>query len=118
MNEEQGLGKHDRVLAALVFSLQAATMQHLGKIVSPLSGKLERDLEQARGTIDILEMLKARCRTGTAPDVLRLLDTAVMELQMNYLDELGRDAAGQAPRDAAGEDAKPSGGEPAAGGTE
>ncbi len=93
MADEEGLGKHDRILAGLVFSLQAAAMQHLGKITNPLTGKVERDLEQARGTIDILEMLKAKCRRDTPPDILRLLDGAVMDLQMNYLDEVRRGAS-------------------------
>jgi hypothetical protein len=93
---ETGISKHDQVLAGLVLSLQAAALQHLGKITSPLTGKVERDLEQARGTIDILEMLKVKCRSETHAEVLRLLDTAVMEVQMNYLDEVKKDQAGAA----------------------
>lgn len=82
------LSKHDQVLTGLVISLQAATMQHLGKITNPVTGKVERDLDQARGTIDILEMLKEKCRQGTPAEILKLLDKAVMELQLNYLDEM------------------------------
>ena len=37
------------------------------------------DLEGARHTIDILDMLKAKCRTGTPEAVLKLLDQAVLE---------------------------------------
>jgi len=82
-----GMSKHDHVLAGLFFSLQAAAMQQLGKMQNPLTGKVERDLEQARSTIDILEMLKAKCRTGTPAELLRMLDGAVMDLQLNYMDE-------------------------------
>lgn len=87
------LTKHDHILAGLVFSLQAAAMQQLGKIQNPLTGAVEKDLEQARGTIDILEMLKAKCRTDTPADLLRLLDSAVMDLQLNYMDELKKKPA-------------------------
>ncbi len=88
---DQKMDKHDQVLVGLVMSLQAAAMQHLGKITSPLTGKVERDLEQARGTIDILEMLKVKCRQETPSEILHLLDNAVMGLQMNYLDEMRKD---------------------------
>jgi len=90
---DTGISKHDQVLVGLVLSLQGATMQHLGKIQNPLTGEVERDLDQARGSIDILEMLKAKCRTDTPKEILRLLDTTVMELQMNFLDETKKDAA-------------------------
>jgi len=88
MSEE--FTKHDQVLMSLAMNLQGIAMVQLGKLSSPASGEVERDLEGARGTIDILEMLKVKCRTGTPEPVVRLLDQAVMDLQMNYLDELKR----------------------------
>jgi hypothetical protein len=88
MSEE--FTKHDQVLMSLAMNLQQIAMVQLGKLSSPASGEVERDLEGARGTIDILEMLKVKCRTGTPGPVVKLLDQAVMDLQMNYLDELKR----------------------------
>ncbi len=116
---EDELSKHDGVLFGLVLSLQAAAFQQLGKVKNPVTDRLERDLEQARATIDILEMLKVKCRTGTAEPVLRLLDTAVMELQMNFLDaarwERSAAASGAAAGTPAGAAATPdSAGEPKA----
>jgi len=92
--------KHDHVLAGLVFSLQAAAMQQLGKIQNPVTGEVEKDLDQARGTIDLLEMLKVKCRTGTPDDLLRMIDGAVMDLQLNYADEVKKEA--RAREEAAG----------------
>ncbi len=103
--------KHDHVLAGLVFSLQAMAMQQLGKIQDPHSGEVQLDLDQARGTIDILQMLKVKCRTDTPPELLRMLDGAVMDLQLNYVDERKKqDKARQAeqakpPQEAAPDDA-------------
>lgn len=96
------LSKHDQVLLGLVMTLQYAAMQQLGKLTSPATGKVERDLESARATIDLLEMLKVKCRTDTPAAVLQPLDTAVMELQMNYLDELRKDHAPAKDADASG----------------
>lgn len=96
--------KHDHILAGLVFSLQAAAMQQLGKIQNPMTGEVEKDLDQAKGTIDILDMLKVKCRTGTPEDLLRMVDSAVMDLQLNYMDEMKKAAAQGSEESAAGED--------------
>ena len=84
----QEMSKHDHVLAGLVFSLQAAAMQQMGKIQDPATGDVAVNLDQARASIDVLEMLKAKCRTETPDDLLRLLDGAVMDLQLNFMDEV------------------------------
>ena len=108
------LSKHDHVLLSLVMNLQTMTMVQLGKVVSPHTGELDRDLDGARGTIDLLEMLKAKCRHETPPALLQMLDQAVMELQMNYLDERKRDQAAAEPAAEEGEAANEAADEPAA----
>jgi hypothetical protein len=97
------MSKHDHILAGLIFSLQAAAMQQLGKIQNPLTGEIEKDLDQAKSSIDILEMLKVKCRTDTPDDLLRMLDGAVMDLQLNYMDEVKK-AATSADSATAGEE--------------
>ena len=94
MGDETGLSKHDHVLMGLVFSLQHAAMVQLGKLQDPVSGEVASDLDQARATIDILDMLKVKCRTGTPEDLVRLLDQTVLNLQLNYMDELKKAAGG------------------------
>lgn len=103
---EQAPSKHDQVLFHLVVNLQMMAMQQLGKIQDPASGEIARDLNQAAGTIDILEMLKAKCRIDTPDEILRVLDQAVMDLQLNYMDEVKKgeptmDDAAPAPEDEA-----------------
>lgn len=85
------LTRHDQILLGLVFSLQAAAMQQLGKIQDPMTGEVQRDLDQAKSTIDVLDMLKVKCRTGTPEDILKMMDSAVMDLQLNYMDEMKKD---------------------------
>lgn len=104
MSDETELTRHDHVLMGLVFSLQAAAMQQLGKIQDPMTGEIAIDLNQARATIDVLEMLKVKCRTGTPADVLRMIDGAVLNLQLNYVDELKKKAAADAPAAVGGAD--------------
>ncbi|MCP4574318.1 MAG: DUF1844 domain-containing protein [bacterium] len=100
---EPTMSKHDHVLAGLVFQLQAVAMQQLGKLQDPHSGELARDLAGARHTIDLLEMLKVKCRTDTPAELLRMLDQAVMDLQLNFMDETKKEA--DAEPQATGEDA-------------
>ena len=88
---DQEMTRHDQVLLGLVFSLQAGAMQQLGKIQNPVTGEIDKDLEQARSTIDVLEMLKVKCRAGTPEDILQMMDSAVMNLQLNYMDEVKKD---------------------------
>ncbi len=71
----------------LFSSLQAAAMQQMGKIPEPRTGEAHSDLDAAASTIDILEMLKTKCREGTPDPLLRFMDNAVLDLQMNFLDE-------------------------------
>ncbi len=85
-------GKHDQTLLAVISQYQTMAMVSLGKVQNPVTGKVERDLEQAHMFIDILEMLKVKCRTDTPEDLLRMLDSAVMDLQLNFLDEKKKDA--------------------------
>lgn len=75
------------LLTALVFSLHAAGMQQMGKVVNPMTGKVERDLEQAKGTIDMMEMLKRKMAGNLDAEEEKLLSHFLYELQMNYVDE-------------------------------
>lgn len=84
LTEEQ---KDQALFSALVFSLHAAGMQQLGKIASPITGKVERDLEQAQGTIDMMEMLKRKTQNHLSETESKLLNRLLAELQMNYVDE-------------------------------
>jgi hypothetical protein len=71
----------------LVVSLQFAAMQQMGKIASPISGKIERNLEQARSGIDMLGMLAEKTKGNLTPKENNFLSNVLYELRMNFLDE-------------------------------
>ncbi len=76
----------------LVMSLNEAAMIQLGKIINPASGKIERSLPQAQGTIDLLRMLKAKTQGNLSQREQQLLDQSVMTLQLNYVYEAEQSA--------------------------
>ena len=71
----------------LVVSLQMAAMQNMGKIASPITGKIERNLDQAKVSIDMLSMLSGKMEGNLTDEEKDLLDRALYELRMNFVDE-------------------------------
>ena len=81
-------GREAALLLQLVLGLQQAAMVALGKLMNPVTGKIERNLEAARNTIDTLGAIEARTRGNLESDEQRVLKQVLTELRMNYLDEL------------------------------
>jgi hypothetical protein len=84
------MAESDPLWMGLIASFQASAMVQLGKIIHPLTGKIERDLEQARGTIDLLTMFERKCKGNLTGEEEKFLEHVLFELRMNYLDEAQR----------------------------
>ncbi len=100
MQEEANGGDRGTFLFHHLITMFATlAYQQLGKLVNPISGKMERDLRQARVTIDMLEMIRGKTSGNLTGDEERLLDSILMELQMNYVDESvrGEDECSEEP---------------------
>jgi hypothetical protein len=72
----------------LVVSLQASAWMLLGKVVNPMTGKIDRNLDQAKETIDLLGMLEEKTRGNLQADEQRLLGQVLYQLRMNYVEEI------------------------------
>ena len=81
-------GREAALFLQLVLGLQQAAMMALGKLMNPMSGKIERNLEGARNTIDTLAAIEARTRGNLESDEQRVLSQVLTDLRMNYVDEL------------------------------
>lgn len=75
----------------LIHSFQAAAMQQMGKMPSPFSREIERDLPQARLSIDMLEMLEERTSGNLTGEEARFLKHVLTELRLNYVAEVEED---------------------------
>jgi len=81
-------GREAALFLQLVLGLQQAAMVALGKLMNPMSGKIERNLEAARNTIDTLSAIASRTEGKLESDEQRVLTQVLTDLRMNYLDEL------------------------------
>jgi hypothetical protein len=76
--------------AVWVLQQQQMVMMFLGKMVHPLTGKAERDLDAARWHIDLLAAMEKRTRGNLEPDEVRLLSQVLTTLRLNFVDEAAR----------------------------
>jgi hypothetical protein len=93
--------QEDALFVNLVLMFQAAAMQQMGKVTSPVTGKVEKNLDQARFSIDMIEMLKGKTSGNLSPDLEKLLDSTLTNLRLNYVDET--DKAAKEGKEAEGE---------------
>jgi hypothetical protein len=88
---------HDEtLLLQLVAMFQYAAMQQMGKLANPVTGEVERDLAQARMSIDMIEMLQRRTQAERTARETEYLDKVLFELRMNFVDESKRSAGSEA----------------------
>jgi hypothetical protein len=80
----------DPVFIDLIASFHAAAMVQLGKVINPASGTVERNLDFARHTIDVLDMPQTKCAGNLTDPERRFLEHVLFELRLNYIDEEGR----------------------------
>ena len=105
MPEPESLSRRDLFLG-LIHSFQGAAMQQMGKVPNPFTNEIERDLAQARLSIDMLEMLEERTAGNLTGEETRFLKHVLTELRLNYVAEVEEDAkagkASGAPAEGAG----------------
>lgn len=81
--------------AALFFNLvmifQSEAMRQMGKIKNPMTDKIERDMEHAQFSIDMLDMLAARTKGNLVKEEEEFLNHVIRELKLNYVDEVNKD---------------------------
>ncbi len=84
---------NDNMFQGLVISLAAAAMQHLGKTLNPVTHKIEKSLEAAQATIDMLDMLEAKTKGNLSDAESKLLKGVLAELKLNYVETLNEKPA-------------------------
>lgn len=83
---------------ALVMSLTTAAWAQLGKMPHPQTQKIDKDLEQAKMSIDFLQMLLEKTKGNLKPKEHELLSSTVADLQLNFADEVAKAPAVEASK--------------------
>jgi hypothetical protein len=70
-----------------VSSLVAQALFSLGDVENPFSKTIEQNLDQAKFTIDTLQIIKDKTSGNLTDDETKLLDTALYDLRMRYVEK-------------------------------
>jgi hypothetical protein len=84
--------KNEIMFTQVVLMFHTAAMQQLGKLKNPLTDAIERNLEAAQNSIDLLDMLKEKTKGNLSEEETRLLTQVIRELKLNYVDEANKPA--------------------------
>ncbi|NIT13279.1 MAG: DUF1844 domain-containing protein [Candidatus Dadabacteria bacterium] len=68
-----------------VLSLNTSALIHLGDIPDPQSRQRMYDIQSAKQTIDILELLRAKTQGNLDSEEFKLLDDVIYDLRMKYV---------------------------------
>ncbi len=68
-------------------SLVTQALISLGEVENPFSKKNEQNLDQAKFTIDTLEIIREKTKGNLTEDEAKLLDTALYDLRMGYIEK-------------------------------
>lgn len=71
--------------AGFALGLGQMALMHLGEFPEPQTGQFSRNLEQARHTIDILDMLDEKTRGNLTSEESNLLRALKSELKLKYV---------------------------------
>ncbi len=84
--------KQQMLFVQLVSSLHGAALMQLGKMKNPATDKLERNIEQAELTIEMLDMLKDKTKGNLTNDEEKFVTTVISEVKLNYVDEKAKES--------------------------
>lgn len=91
MTDDASNQKNAALFLQLVLTFQSAAWQQMGKLKNPLTDKVEKDLNQARFSIDMLEMIRSKTRGNLTENEQQFLNRSISELQLNYIAEVDKE---------------------------
>jgi F0F1-type ATP synthase membrane subunit b/b' len=81
-------GEADYRFLSLVMSLATAAWSQLGKVPNPATQKIEKDIDQARMSIEFLRMIQEKTEGNLSVKEQELIDNTVADLELNFADEV------------------------------
>lgn len=82
--------KNSQLFIYLIGSFEMSAMMAMGKIKNPMTDKAEKDMTQAKFSIDVLDMLKVKTEGKLDEDESKYLENTLGQLKLNFIDESGK----------------------------
>lgn len=79
--------QNDQLFLQLLYVFHSSAMQAMGRVDNPATGKREKKLEQAKQSIEMLEMIREKTTGNISEQLLDLLNKFILGLKSTYLDE-------------------------------
>jgi len=76
--------------ASFVFIYVQTALVHLGDLEDPVEGKVVENLEAARQTIDVLDMLKEKTKGNLSKQEEQYFDTVLFDLRLRFVEKAKR----------------------------
>lgn len=89
MSEKENLDFNPYFFNLITMFASSAWCQ-LGKVPNPVTNKMEKDLQGAQVTIDMLVMLKDKMKGNLTKKEEEMLTSTISNLQINYADEAAK----------------------------
>lgn len=81
------VNRKDFLFMQLVMQNQQIAMMSLGKIINPVSNRIEINLEYAKTAIDTLDVLKEKTEGNLSEDEEQFLSETLRDLKLIYFSE-------------------------------
>ena len=81
----------DQLFTQLLSIFYSSAMVALGKLKNPATDQIERNIEQAKLSIDILDLIKEKTKNNLTDSQKRTLEGLLTDLRLNYIDESNKD---------------------------
>jgi len=78
----------EATFAGFVNALAGQTLIHLGMAPNPVSGKAELNPDEAKYSIDLLQIIRDKTRGNLTDEEERLIDGVLYDLRMRYVNAM------------------------------
>jgi hypothetical protein len=85
------MNQEDQLFTQLLYIFYSSAMVAMGKLKNPATDQVERNLEQAKQSIDILELIRTKTRNNLNDEQTRTLIAMLTDLRLNFVDESNKD---------------------------
>ena len=85
----------DQLFTQLLSIFYSSAMVALGKLKNPSAENVERNLDQAQNSIEMLEVIKNKTLGNLSAQQSKMLESILTDLRLNFVDEKNKDSIAQ-----------------------